>query len=122
MVDILLVDDSKLMRSLVQRAIRQAGFRNLEVAEAENGVDALEKLSANKPRVILSDWNMPQMSGIELLTAVRTQHRTLPFGFITSESSIEIKTLAKESGASFILSKPFTVEDVQEALLPILGN
>jgi two-component system chemotaxis response regulator CheY len=122
MVDILLVDDSKLMRSLVQRAIRQAGFRNLEVAEAENGRVALEKLSAGNPRLVLSDWNMPEMTGIELLDAVRAQTKTLPFGFITSESSPEIKNLAKSSGANFILSKPFTVEDVQEALLPILGN
>ncbi len=121
-MDILIVDDSKLMRSLVQRAIRQAGFRNLEVAEAENGVDALKKLEESRPKVILSDWNMPEMTGIELLEDIRGKRIQTPFGFITSEASAEIKDLAKRSGASFILSKPFTVDDVQDALSPILGR
>ena len=70
-MDILLVDDSKTMRGIVQRAIRQAGFRGLTVGEAENGVQGLEKLRAEQPKLILSDWNMPEMSGIEFLVQVR---------------------------------------------------
>ncbi len=70
-MDILLVDDSKTMRGIVQRAIRQAGFRGLTVSEAENGVQALEKLRAEQPKLILSDWNMPEMSGIDFLVQVR---------------------------------------------------
>ena len=70
-MDILLVDDSKTMRGIVQRAIRQAGFRGLTVGEAENGVQALEKLRAEQPKLILSDWNMPEMSGIDFLVQVR---------------------------------------------------
>ena len=121
-MDILLVDDSKTMRLLVQRAIRQAGFRRLVVGEAENGVQALEKLQGERPKVILSDCNMPEMSGIDFLIQVRAAKNTVPFGFITSESSTQIKDLAMSSGASFLLTKPFTPEDVQAALSPILGS
>jgi two-component system chemotaxis response regulator CheY len=106
-VDILLVDDSKTMRGIVQRAIRQAGFRGLSVGEAENGVQALEKLRSEQPKLILSDWNMPEMSGIDFLVQVRASAN---------------KELAMKSGASFLITKPFSPEDVQAALSPILGK
>jgi len=83
-MDILLVDDSKTMRLIVQRAIRQAGYRALTVGEAENGAQALEKLRIEQPRLILSDWNMPEMSGIDFLENVRAEQNNVPFGFITS--------------------------------------
>jgi two-component system chemotaxis response regulator CheY len=120
-MDILLVDDSKTMRGIVQRAIRQAGFRGLSVAEAENGVQALEKLRAEQPKLILSDWNMPEMSGIDFLVQVRASGNKVPFGFITSEASAAIKQLGMDSGANFLITKPFSPEDVQAALSPILG-
>jgi two-component system chemotaxis response regulator CheY len=121
-MDILLVDDSKTMRGIVQRAIRQAGFRGLTVGEAENGVQALEKLRTDQPKLILSDWNMPEMSGIDFLVQVRASANTVPFGFITSEASAAIKELAMKSGASFLITKPFSPETMQEALSPILGK
>jgi two-component system, chemotaxis family, chemotaxis protein CheY len=121
-MDILLVDDSKTMRGIVQRAIRQAGFRGLTVGEAENGVQGLEKLRTEKPKLILSDWNMPEMSGIEFLVQVRASENKTPFGFITSEASAASKQLALDSGASFLITKPFSPEDVQEALSPFLGK
>jgi two-component system chemotaxis response regulator CheY len=121
-MDILLVDDSKTMRGIVQRAIRQAGFRGLSVGEAENGVQALEKLAVEQPKLILSDWNMPEMSGIDLLVKVRASANTVPFGFITSEASAAIKELAMNSGANFLITKPFSPEDMQAALSPILGK
>jgi two-component system, chemotaxis family, chemotaxis protein CheY len=120
-MDILLVDDSKTMRGIVQRAIRQAGFRGLSVGEAENGAQALEKLRGEQPRLILSDWNMPEMSGIDFLVQVRASANKVPFGFITSESSAGIRQLAMDSGASFLITKPFSPEDMQAALSPILG-
>jgi two-component system, chemotaxis family, chemotaxis protein CheY len=121
-MDILLVDDSKTMRGIVQRAIRQAGFRGLTVTEAENGSEALEKLRTEQPRLILSDWNMPEMSGIDFLVKVRASANKVPFGFITSEASAEIKKLAMSSGADFLITKPFSPEMIQEALSPILGK
>ena len=121
-MDILLVDDSRTMRMIVQRTIRQAGYRGLTVGEAENGAQALEKLRTEKPMLILSDWNMPEMSGIHLLRQLRADENLVPFGFITSETSKEIRDIALSSGATFLISKPFTPEDVQEALNPILGR
>jgi two-component system chemotaxis response regulator CheY len=121
-MDILLVDDSRTMRMIVQRAIRQAGYRRLTVGEAENGAQALEKLRTEKPMLILSDWNMPEMSGIDFLMKLRAEQNQVPFGFITSETSKGIRELAMNSGATFLISKPFTPEDVQCALSPILGE
>jgi two-component system chemotaxis response regulator CheY len=121
-MDILLVDDSRTMRMIVLRAIRQAGYRGLTVGEAENGAKALEQLRGEKPKLIISDWNMPEMSGIDFLLQVRAAQNDVPFGFITSETSKGIKELAMSSGASFLISKPFTPEDVQNALTPIMGG
>jgi two-component system chemotaxis response regulator CheY len=121
-MDLLLVDDSKTMRLLVHRAIRQAGYRNLTVCEAENGAEALEKVKTEKPKLILSDWNMPEMSGIEFLRKLRDAKDLTPFGFITSEASKKLKEIAMNSGASFIIVKPFNADDVQAALDPILGG
>jgi two-component system chemotaxis response regulator CheY len=121
-MDILLVDDSRTMRMIIQRAIRQAGYRTITVVEAENGARALEKLKGEKPLLILSDWNMPEMSGIDFLKQVRAAQNDVPFGFITSETSPGIKEIAMNSGATFLISKPFSPEDVQEALTQILGK
>ena len=120
-LDILLVDDSKTMRMLVQRALRQAGYRDLTIGEAESGKDALDKLGQSIPKLILSDWNMPTMSGIDFLKVLRAQANSTPFGFITSEASQAIKDLALDCGAQFLITKPFTSEVVQGALTPFLG-
>jgi len=110
------------MRMIVQRAIRQAGYRGLSIGEAENGAQALEKLRAEQPKLILSDWNMPEMTGIEFLKELRSANNAVPFGFITSENSSGIKDLAMSEGATFLISKPFSPEDVQRVLSPILGE
>jgi two-component system, chemotaxis family, chemotaxis protein CheY len=120
-VDILIVDDSKTMRMILQRAIRQAGYRGLEVGEAANAMQALEQLNTERPKLILSDWNMPEISGIDFLIRIRAAQNNVPFGFITSETSVEMRTLALSSGATFMLSKPFTPDAIQEAISPILG-
>lgn len=122
-MELLLVDDSRTMRMLVQRAIRQAGFNGITFIEAENGIDALQKLTTHSPKLILSDWNMPEMSGIDFLRNLRSQNIRIPFGFITSEGSKEIRDLAMHAGADFLLTKPFTPEDVYSSLHPLLeGN
>jgi two-component system chemotaxis response regulator CheY len=107
---ILVVDDSRAMRRIVSRTIRQAGFEGHEIVEAENGREALEVVKAQKPDLILSDWHMPEMTGIEFLTALNTE------GFVTSESTKEMVDLATEGGAMFLLAKPFTTEDMAQVL------
>jgi two-component system chemotaxis response regulator CheY len=92
------------------------------VGEAENGAQALEKLLTEQPMLILSDWNMPVMSGIDFLMELRLAQNKVPFGFITSETSKGIRELAMNSGATFLISKPFTPEDIEKALAPILGG
>ena len=121
-MDILVVDDSRTMRMILQRAIRQAGYRALTVVEAENGVQALEKLQGERPKLVLSDWNMPEMSGIDFLREIRAAGNHVPFGFVTSEISPEMRVLAMSTGANFLIGKPFTPEAVEEALSPILGG
>jgi two-component system chemotaxis response regulator CheY len=113
---ILVVDDSRAMRRIVSRTIRQAGFEGHEIVEAENGREALEVVKAEKPDLILSDWHMPEMNGIEFLQALNEAGCEIPFGFVTSESTREMVELATEAGAMFLLAKPFTTEDMAQVL------
>jgi two-component system chemotaxis response regulator CheY len=121
-MDLLLVDDSKTMRLLMHRAIRQAGYRDLMVCDAENGLVALQKVKSEKPRLIISDWLMPELSGLELLEKLREMGDRTPLGFITSQASRRLEDLAVSHGASFMIGKPFNVDEVQAALDPILGG
>jgi two-component system chemotaxis response regulator CheY len=115
-VDILLVDDSRVMRQLVRRTLRQAGYDVNKLAEADNGKEALDKLQGFKPDLVLCDWNMPVMDGHELLVRLRQTGNHVPFGFVTSESTPEIRAKAAGSGALFLLTKPFTSEDLRRVL------
>jgi two-component system chemotaxis response regulator CheY len=116
---ILIVDDSMAMRRILQRTLRQAGHGHHEVVEAENGKAALASVRSQAPDLILCDWNMPEMSGIELLQTLRAQGYAIPFGFVTSESTEEMRQLALGAGARFFLCKPFTPEDLAQALCGI---
>mgnify|MGYP000054675006 FL=1 len=113
---ILVVDDSKAMRMIVIRTLRQAGYSKHEMTEAQNGIEALKVIEASPPDLVLSDWNMPDMSGIELLKALRQSGSQIKFGFITSENSEEMRMRAVEAGASFLIGKPFNTEIVQKIL------
>lgn len=114
---ILVVDDSKAMRAIVKRALsgldRVAGAT---IIEAVDGKEALGVVQAESPDLVLSDWNMPEMTGIELLQALNDAGITPVFGFVTSESTPEMHELAKTHGARFLVSKPFTPASLDEAL------
>ena len=114
---ILVVDDSKAMRAIVKRALstldRVAGATILEAAD---GKEALATVTAEQPDLVLSDWNMPEMTGIELLQALNAAGVSVPFGFVTSESTPEMHELATTHGARFMVTKPFTPEAVDRAL------
>ena len=113
---ILVADDSRVMRQIVIRTLRQAGYDDHEIVEAEDGADALAKVSSEQPDLVLSDWNMPNMTGLECLQALRSSGSTVPFGFVTSEGSEEMRDRAANAGALFLIAKPFTAETFTDAL------
>ena len=113
---ILVVDDSRAMRRIVSRTIRQAGYEGHDIIEAENGRDALAMAEVERPDLILSDWHMPEMSGLEFLEGLNAKGLEIPFGFVTSESTAEMVEAATEAGALFLLAKPFTAEDMGQVL------
>lgn len=118
---ILIVDDSRVMRQIVTRTLRQAGFGGHELVEADNGRSGLEAVSEHAPQLVLSDWNMPEMNGIDMLQALRSRGEHVPFAFVTSEGSPEMVTRAEAAGAMFVITKPFTPESFREKLEVVLG-
>ena len=117
---ILVADDSRVMRQIVIRTLRQAGHGGHEVVEAENGRMALEMVHSEAPDLVLSDWNMPEMSGIDCLSALRASGSQVPFGFVTSEGSEDMRQRAAAAGAAFLIAKPFTPEAFDEALRTVI--
>jgi two-component system chemotaxis response regulator CheY len=120
LMDVLIVDDSRSMRMLIKRCMRQAGYGHCNVEEADNGSEGLTKLGNFKPTLILSDWNMMGMGGEQFATEVRSTNSEVAFGFITSEASQEIRDRAMSVGANFLITKPFDAETVGEAIKPYL--
>ncbi len=118
---ILIVDDSKTMRMIVKRTLRQAGYGDHETDEAENGAQALEMMRAAPHDLVLSDWNMPEMTGIELLEKAMAEGVVRKFGFVTSEQNEEMRKRAMSAGAMFLIGKPFTPESFSAALAPVVG-
>ncbi|WP_440899816.1 response regulator [Actinosynnema sp.] len=118
---ILVVDDSRVMRQIVIRTLRQAGFGDHDVVEATDGQHAHEVVQAEKPDLVLSDWNRPGMTGIELLRALRSSGTNTPFAFVTSESSDEMQKIAEDGGAMFLITKPFSADTFRERFDSILG-
>jgi two-component system, chemotaxis family, chemotaxis protein CheY len=118
---ILIADDSKAMRMIVTRTLRQAGLSGHELIEAENGREALTLVTRHSPDLILSDWNMPEMTGIDFLRTLRAGGNNTPFCFVTSEGSDEMRDLASSSGALGLIAKPFTAEGFLEVLGSVVG-
>lgn len=116
LVKIMVVDDSRAMRLIVRRTLRQAGFEGHEVAEAVNGSDALAKFHDVSPELILCDWNMPEMTGLEVLQALRSRGAQVNFGFVTSEATDQMREKAREAGAQFLIAKPFTPDQFRMVL------
>ena len=119
-MNILVVDDSKAMRRIVIRTVKKAGFDSHEYFEAENGRDALERIPECSPDLILCDWNMPEMNGIEFLRELRGSGNDVAFGFITTEGTPEMRQQANDAGANFLLQKPFTELQVEQTLTPFV--
>jgi two-component system, chemotaxis family, chemotaxis protein CheY len=118
---ILIVDDSRAMRNIVRRRLREAGFENHTIEEAGNGAEALTHIKAAAPDLVMSDFNMPEMNGLQLLQKLRADGLQTKFGFVTSEGSDELKAAATGAGALFVIVKPFSPEMFQQVLGPLLS-
>ena len=119
----LIVDDSSVMRKIIERSLRQAGLEALVVFEAGSGTDGLDLLKAQQVDLILTDINMPSMDGLEFLRQLRAQDLapSVPVVMITTESSEEHVKQAIQAGAQGYIRKPFTAEQVKERVLPLLN-
>jgi two-component system chemotaxis response regulator CheY len=118
-VDVLIVDDSAAIRKILQRMLRQAGLDLGVILEAGDGIEALEKLSSHSVGLILSDINMPNMDGIQLLSILKSsaKFKHVPVIMITTEGG-EAKVMeAVQLGASGYVRKPFTADQIKEKLL-----
>jgi two-component system chemotaxis response regulator CheY len=112
---ILTVDDSRTIRDMLMSTLAAAGY---EVVQAEDGVEALERLRETRPAAILTDINMPRMDGFELIAEVRrdSANRTIPILVLTTESEPDRKERAKAAGATGWIVKPFNPEKLLDAL------
>jgi two-component system chemotaxis response regulator CheY len=119
---ILIVDDYKTMLRIIRNLLKQIGFDNVE--EATDGTQALQKLREKKFELVISDWNMEPMTGIELLREVREDQNLskLPFIMVTAESKTENVVIAKEAGVSNYIVKPFNAATLKSKLTGVLGE
>jgi two-component system, chemotaxis family, chemotaxis protein CheY len=120
----LIVDDSSVMRKIVERSIRQAGIDLAEVREAGNGAEALVALKESGVDLVLCDINMPVMDGIEFLKNLQTVENAkgVPVVMITTEGSESHVVQALSIGAKGYIRKPFTPEQVKEHVIPLLDG
>lgn len=122
MKNVLIVDDSSVMRKIIERCLRQAGVSISKVHEANDGYEGLSVLQANPVDLILCDINMPTMDGLEFLRALATsdEARRIPVVMITTEGSEDRVYEALSNGARGYIRKPFTAEQLKEQVGPLL--
>jgi two-component system chemotaxis response regulator CheY len=119
---ILIVDDYKTMLRILRNLLRQLNFNNVD--EATDGSMALQKLRQEPFGMVISDWNMEPMTGIQLLREVRADEKLkhLPFIMITAESKSENVIAAKEAGVSNYIVKPFNAETLKTKMASVIGD
>jgi two-component system chemotaxis response regulator CheY len=120
----LIIDDSGVMRKIVERSLRQAGLELAEVWEASNGLEALALLQQKTPDLILTDINMPNMDGLEFVKQLRgvESAQGVPVVMITTEGSESRVVEALSCGARGYIRKPFTPEQVKQHVLPLVNQ
>lgn len=121
-LDVLIVDDSAAIRKILQRVLRQTDVPIGEVFEAGDGVEALNVMNSHKIGLVLSDINMPNMDGLQLLGEIKakSEWKTVPIVMITTEGSHNKVIEAVNLGAAGYVRKPFTAEQIKEKLLGIV--
>lgn len=120
---ILIVDDYKTMLRIVRNLLAQLGFKNVD--EAVSGEDAFKKLCEKQYSLVISDWNMEPMSGMELLKKVRASEdykKGMPFIMVTAESKPENVVAAKQAGVDNYIVKPFNAETLKTKMSAVIGN
>ena len=119
---ILIVDDYKTMLRIIRNLLKQLDFNNVD--EASDGTEALKLLREKDFELVISDWNMEPMTGLQLLREVRSdiKLKELPFIMITAESKTENVVAAKEAGVSNYIVKPFNAETLKQKLASVLGD
>lgn len=115
---VLIVDDSKVMRMMVGKALTQAGFQ-CEITEANDGVEGLSKFDGSQ-ELVLSDWNMPNMNGLEFVKELRKQNKEVPIVMITTEGSEDKISEAIQEGANGYVCKPFTPDKIKEQINSVM--
>ncbi|MFT8245282.1 response regulator [Roseomonas sp. BN140053] len=120
--NVLIVDDYKTMLRIIRNLLKQLEFDNVE--EATDGQEALTKLRTGQFGLVISDWNMAPMTGLDLLKEVRADSKlkATPFIMITAESKTENVIAAKQAGVSNYIVKPFNAETLREKISKVLGN
>jgi two-component system chemotaxis response regulator CheY len=123
-IRVLIVDDSSVMRKIVERSLRQAGIDLAKVLEAGNGAEALSVLAENQVDLILCDINMPVMDGLEFIKQLPgvANAKDVPVVMITTEGSESHVVQALSCGARGYIRKPFTSDQVKEHVVPVLGG
>ena len=121
-INVLIVDDYKTMLRIVRNLLKQINFNNVE--EASDGTEALQKLRSGQFGLVISDWNMEPMTGLQLLQEVRADARLkpLPFIMVTAESKAENIVAAKSAGVSNYIVKPFNAETLQAKIEKVLAH
>ncbi len=121
-MSILIVDDYKTMLKIIRNLLKQNNFNNVD--EALDGGEALTKLRAGDFGLVISDWNMEPMTGLQLLREVRADAKlkATPFIMVTAESKVENIVMAKQAGVSNYIVKPFNAETLQSKIEKVLGH
>lgn len=122
--NVLIVDDSSSMRAIIKKTIKVSGFNVGQFLTAEDGTDAMKVLSAEWVDVVLTDINMPNMNGIELIKRMKEDEilETIPVVIVTTEGSERVKKQSMELGVKALIKKPFKPEDIRNALNRIMGE
>jgi two-component system chemotaxis response regulator CheY len=120
-MEILVVDDYPTMRRIIKNLLAELGFTN--VSEASDGSEALKRIPGNRPGLIVSDWNMEPMTGLQLLQAVRASKESadIPFIMVTAESKTDNVIAAKNAGVNNYIVKPFNAETLRGKMSAVLG-
>ena len=119
---ILIVDDYKTMLRIIRNLLKQLGFENVD--EAVDGSSALKSMRDKDYGLVISDWNMEPMTGLQLLREVRADGKLkhIPFIMVTAESKTENVIAAKEAGVTNYIVKPFNAETLKQKLVTVFGN